>query len=134
MTTDDVISALQSHAVHSKQYLENAQIALRDGEAGKAGELLWGSVAHAVQAVAVSRGRSVNTHRELKNFVIQVAKDLDDETIATNFILAESLHHNFYVVQQEPQDIALVLPAVQDIVGELFSLIPPDLLERRTTS
>ena len=131
MTTGDAFDAVQSHLVHSRQYFENADSTLHEGEAGKAGELLWGSVAQAVHAVAVSKGLPVKTHRELKNFVIQIARDLDDETIATNFALAESLHHNFYVVQQEPEDIALVLPAIREIISKLISLIPPELLEQR---
>ena len=133
MTTNDAFASLRIHAMHSRQYLENAYATLREGEAGKAGELLWGSVAQAVHAVAVSRGIAVKTHRELKNFVMQVANDLNDETIITNFNHAESLHHNFYEVKQEPRDIALLIPAVQDILEKLFSLIPSELLELRTT-
>ena len=43
MTRDDVpdvIGVVQNQAIHSRQYLENGLIALRDGEAGEAGELL----------------------------------------------------------------------------------------------
>jgi hypothetical protein len=132
--TSDAISVLQGHVIHSRQYLENALIALQDGEAGKAGELLWGSVSQAIHAVALSKNRSVETHRGMKNFVIQLARDLEDKTIETNFLLAESLHHNFYTIQQGPEDIAIVLPAVQELVRKLFDLIPPELLEQRGTA
>ena len=129
--TTDAVASLRRHVIHSRQYLENALLALKDGEAGKAGELLWGSVAQAVHAVAASKNRRLQTHRELKNFVIQLARELADETIKTNFVLAESLHHNFYEVQQEPQDIVLVLPAVHELIQNLLQLIPPELPEQR---
>jgi hypothetical protein len=132
--TPDALSVLQGHVIHSRQYLENALMALQDGEAGKAGELLWGSVAQAIHAVALSKNRSVETHHGVKNFVLQLARDSEDKTIETNFLLAESLHHNFYTVQQESEDIAIVLPAVQELVRKLINLIPPELLEQRGTA
>ena len=125
MTTDSA-AALQRCVIHSRQYLENGLDALQNGEAGKAGELLWGSVAQAVYAVAVFRNTSVQTHRELKNFVIQLARDLSDQSIEKDFIIAESLHHNFYEVQQEPEDIVIVVPTVRGLVGKLIKLIPPE--------
>jgi hypothetical protein len=125
MTTDSV-ATLQRYVIHSRQYLENGLLALQNGEAGKAGELLWGSVAQAVHAVAAFRSTSVRTHRELKNFVIQLARDLNDQSIEKDFVIAESLHHNFYEVQQEPVDIAIVVPTVRELVSKLINLIPPE--------
>ncbi len=130
----DAIRTVQNLAIHSRQYLENGLIALQAGEAGKAGELLWGSVALAVQAVATSKGHSVDTHRKLKNFALQLAIDLNDVTIRQDFIVAESLHHNFYEVEQEPQDIVQVVPTVEQLLVRLFGLIPPEILEQRTAT
>ena len=73
--------AVQTHAIHSIQYLENALIAFQNREAGKAGELLWGSVAQALEAVAAYNNRTIQSHRDLKNFAIHLSKDLDDEAI-----------------------------------------------------
>ena len=129
----DVIRTVQNLAIHSRQYLENGLMALRDAEAGKAGELLWGSVALAVQAVATSKGHRVDTHRKLKNFTLQLAIDLNYVTIRQDFIVAESLHHNFYEVEQEPQDIVQVVPNVEQLLVRLFGLIPPEILAQRTT-
>ena len=130
--TLDATGTIQSLAIHSRQYLENGLVALQDGEAGKAGELLWESLALAIQAVAKFRNYNVESHRTLKNFALQLAIDLNDETVKTDFIVAESLHHNFYEIQQEPQDIAQVVPYIERVVGTLFGLIPPELLEQRT--
>ena len=130
MTTDATVK-VQNHALHSRQYLENALAILQSGEAGKAGELLWGCVTQAAQAVAAARNRDVKTHRDLKNFVLQLARDLADETIRKDFLVAESLHSNFYAIGQEPQDIAIVVPDVQRLVTRLLDLIPPELREQQ---
>ncbi|MDA1129039.1 MAG: hypothetical protein O2913_10110 [Chloroflexi bacterium] len=47
-------------------------VALQNREAGKAGELLWGSVAQALEAVATYKDRIIQSHRDLKNFAIQL--------------------------------------------------------------
>jgi hypothetical protein len=132
MTTDS-IATLQRYVIHSQQYLENALIALQHGEAGKAGELLWGSVAQALNAVAGYTNKSVRTHRELKNFAIQLGRDLNDRTIENDFVVAESLHYNFYVVEREPQDIEIIVPVVQELVSKLLNLIPPEATRQAIT-
>jgi len=124
--TDESSALLQRHIIHSREYFENAIIALLEGEAGKAGELLWGCVAQATQAVAAYNNRPLRSHRELKNFIMQLARDLHDQDIEKDFIVAESLHHNFYEVQQEPLDIEIVVPTVRNLVRKLFTLLPPE--------
>lgn len=123
----EAIATVQRYVIHSQQYLGNGLLALENGESGKAGELLWGSVAQALHAVAAYNNTPVGTHRALKNFAIQLARDLGDPTIEIDFVVAESLHHNFYVIQQEPQDILIVVPVVQGLVSKLLSLIPGEL-------
>jgi hypothetical protein len=127
MTVDPIL-AVQNHAAHSNEYFENALIALQNREAGKAGELLWGSVAQALEAVATFNDLVIRSHRELKNFAIQLSRELDDETLKIDFILAESLHHNFYDVQQDSSDIEMLVPTVQELVKKLIALIPPQYL------
>jgi len=124
--TSDLAANSQRYLIHSRQYLENALLALQNLEAGKAGELLWGSVAEMVHAVAAYNNTQLHSHRELKNFVIQLARELNDDTIKKDFLTAESLHHNFYEVQQEPIDIEIVVPIVRELVNKLFRLLPSE--------
>jgi hypothetical protein len=129
MTTTNAIDHIRRYVIHSNQYLANALLALQNTEAGKAGELLWGSVAEALHAVAASKNALVESHRDLKNFAIQLARDLNDQTIQNDFIVAESLHHNFYDVKQETQDIGITVPAIQNLVKKLLDLLPPEALQ-----
>ncbi len=128
MIPDHVFLVVQNHVVHAKQYIENALLALQNGEAGKAGELLWGGVAQALEAVAVYNNRPIRTHRDLKNFAIQLSRELQDEDLITDFMIAESLHQNFYVIQQEPSDIEILVPTVKEFVSKLIGLIPSSVL------
>lgn len=72
---------MRRHLEHSRQYLENGLALLQKGEAGKAGELLWGSVTQAVHAVAASRGVALTNHRSLRYFVNQLARELRDPEV-----------------------------------------------------
>ena len=81
--------------------------------------MLWGRVAQALEAVATYNNRTIQSHRDLKKFAIQLSRDLDDEAIINEFIVAESLHHNFYDVQQEPSDIEILIPTIQRLVTPL---------------
>ena len=126
MTIVDAIVRIRRYIAHSRQYLENALVALQHDEAGKAGELLWGSVAEAIQAVATYQNVVIATHRDLKNFVIQLGRDKNDSAIQTDFAVAESLHQNFYVVQQETIDVVVLVPTIQAFVLKLLTLIPPE--------
>jgi hypothetical protein len=132
--TTDAITTVQSHAIQSRQYYENAVSLLEQGEAAKAGELFWGGLAQALHALAAALNQEVKTHRSLKNFTIQLSRDLDDESINSDFVLAENLHFNFYDIQQELEDVLLVLPAVERLRLKILSLIPQELLEQRTAS
>jgi len=120
------IKTIQRYIEHATQYLDNGLIALQKGEAGKAGELLWGSVAEAVHALAATKNVPLPSHRQLHKFVLRVNEELADESVAQDFLLAESLHHNYYEVQLEPRDIEVLVPRIRVLVNKLFGLIPPE--------
>jgi len=124
MSTDNAL-AIQRYIEHALQYLENGLIALQKGEAGKAGELLWGGVAEATHALAATKNVPLPSHRQLHNFVLRIAEELGDKSIAEDFLLAESLHHNYYEVELEPRDVEVVVPRIRELVTKLFKLIPP---------
>jgi hypothetical protein len=110
--------------------MENALVFLQRGEAGKAGELLWGSVAEALQAVATSRGMRLANHRSLRFFAGTVAKELGDASLSEGYRLAEGLHSNFYEVELEPGDIAAVVEPIRRTVSKLLDLIPPEAVQQ----
>ena len=127
MTTESR-ERIQRYVTHSIQYLDNALIVLRQREAGKASELLWGSMAEALQAVAASRDMHITNHRGLRYFASRLAEELGDRSINDSFVFAERLHSNFHEVELEPKDVAAVVDPIKEAVSKLLKLIPDELL------
>ena len=123
------LDEVRRHLAHSRQYLDNANTALRDGEAGKAGELLWGSVTQAFHALAAFRQRNVATHRGLKNFVIWIGDSTRDSSLRDDFEATEKFHDNFYDVTLTTEDVADIIPTVNRLIDRALRLLPPELLE-----
>ena len=123
------IDEVRRHVAHSRQYLNNAFVALQDGEAGKAGELLWGSVTQAFHALAAFRQRNVATHRSLKNFVIWIGDSTRDSSLRGDFEALEKCHDNFYDVTQTTEDVEDIIPTVNRLIDRAFRLLPPEFTE-----
>ena len=101
----------------------NAAAFMRKGDTGKASEFLWGSIAEAVKAVAASKGITFHTHRRLKEYASELARELQDKSISDAFNKAESLHFNFYESELELKDVRRMAEDIRIAVGKLLSLI-----------
>ena len=123
------LDKIRRHVAHSRQYLDNAFIALQDGEAAKSGELLWGSVTQAFHALAAFRQRNVASHRGLKNLVIWIGDSTGDPSLRDDFEATEKFHDNFYDVILTTEDVADIIPTVNRLIDRALSLLPPEFLE-----
>ena len=125
---------VRKHAVASRHYLENALDTLTRREPGKAGELLWGSLAQALHAVALYRNvPTLKNHRSLRWFVSTIASDLNDESLPAAFRRAEALHSNFHTVELSVEDVASdVEPITRGHIEAAFH-IPPELQREPAT-
>lgn len=121
------IESIKRHFQVSLHYLENGQIMLNKGEAGKASELLWGSVAQALEAVAESRNFKLANHRSLRWLAAELSRETNDKSINNIFYQAEALHSNFHTVELTVQEVATNVEAIRDLVSKLLSLIPSEL-------
>jgi hypothetical protein len=121
---------VRNYATASLHYIENALLMIRQGETEKASELLWGSVAEALQALAISRGvKPLKNHKSLRWFVGVISRELDDSDIAKTFHAAENLHHKgFHEVELELRDVALLVEPIRKMVKRLLDSIPKELL------
>ena len=125
---DEARETIRKYVLASLHYMENALIMLDNREAGKASELLWGSMAEALQAVAASRDIRLKNHRSLRWFMAELSKELGDKSIVDGYYHAERLHTNFHEVDLTPEDIALVLEPIRETVKKLLDLIPKELV------
>lgn len=119
---------VRKYVLASKHYMENALLMLNSRDAGKASELLWGSMAEALQAVAAFRGKRLSSHRSLRWFVARLSKELDNKSIVEAFYQAEALHSNFHEVEFNPEDVAMVLEPIRTTVAYLLDLVPRELV------
>ena len=69
-------------AALSRRFVRQAQEEFDKGDRLQASEKAWGAAAHAVKAVAASRGWNHNSHRLLFDIVDQVSRDSEAACIA----------------------------------------------------
>lgn len=111
------------HREEAQRLLENAYALLCQGEAEKAGELFWGSMAHALTAVAATKGVELRQQREIREFARAVAREAQDATLWNIYIAAEHLHSDFYEVALSVEDVAATGEQVQEGVRRLLGLL-----------
>ncbi|MBI2871767.1 MAG: hypothetical protein HYY00_01085 [Chloroflexi bacterium] len=113
------LALYRAQALH---YLENAFIALRQGDVEKAGEFLWGSMAEALKAVAAHKGTTLRQHREIREFARAIANELGERALWDAYGNAEHLHANFYEVELSLEDVAAIGESVKRAVERLLGL------------
>lgn len=129
---DETQNQTRKYVLSSLRYLENSQQMLLKGEAEKAGEFLWGSIAQALQALAASRNiPMLKNHRSLRYFVSTVSKEMDDRRVNEVFWQAEKLHSNFHEVEMTVDEVAEFVNPISEIVQKIHSYIPPELVNEQ---
>ncbi len=115
---------IRQYASQSLHYLDNAYKFLNQGDSGKASEFLWGSLAEILKALALGKGKRLDKHWEIGDFVKDLAKELEDKSIYDTYLHANSLHKNFYEIEINLDDISRMADDVRVTVGKLLNLIP----------
>ena len=125
MRRSDFQKIIKKYETQSSHYFENALRSIEAGNAEKASEFLWGSMAEALKAVAASRDNiRLRGHGDVKNYAMQLASALRDDNIRYTFDKAQTLHKNFYESWLELEDVARYAEDVKTTVATLLNLIP----------
>jgi len=115
------VNKFKNQSIH---YFENAVRLIEAGHAEKASELLWGTVSQALKAVAASRDIELRSHRQIRDYAMELSRTLRDESIRQAFISAQSLHSNFYESGLLLEDVVMGADDAKKLVAKLFELIP----------
>ena len=107
------------YAVLSRRFVRQAQEEFDKGDRLQASEKAWGAAAHAVKAVAVSKGWNHNSHRLLFDIVDQVSRDVENPGLRSLFHAANSLHQNFYENWQPDGSVQAGINEVKQLVDLL---------------
>jgi len=117
---------LEKYKDQSYHYFENALNSIQAGDAEKAGEFLWGSMAQALKAVAANEERKLNTHDKIRKYAAELAKKHDDMSLWDVYGIANSLHGNFYEAGLSLEEVETHADRIRTTVLKLFNLIPKD--------
>ena len=117
------VSKFKKQSIH---YFENALHFIEADDPEKASEFLWGSVSQALKAVAASRGIELRSHKQVRDYAMEIAKNLRDDSIRHEFNSAQSLHSNFYESGLMLEDVVIGAEDARRLVAKLFNLIPEE--------
>jgi len=118
-----VRESVEKYKTQSMHYLKNALHFIEVGDAEKASEFLWGSIAEAIKAVAASKGIQLKSHEDLRNYAMELTKVLRDVGIRNTFLHAQSLHSNFYETGLLMEDVLMCADDIRATLAKLFRLI-----------
>lgn len=103
--------------------LEQAKEELQKGDLRQASEKVWGACALAIKAHAAARkGLVLKSHADLWLYKDEVANELG-EWIRGTFLMADSMHKNFYEGLATAKDVAVALGEVEKLVKAIREVL-----------
>jgi len=103
--------------------LEQAKKELQKGDLRQASEKVWGACALAIKAHAAARKRLVpKSHADLWLYKDEVANELG-EWIRGAFLMADSMHKNFYEGLATAKDVTVALGEVEKLVKAIREVL-----------
>lgn len=121
----------EKYKAQSDHYFGNALTSIQAGDAEKAGEFLWGSLAEAIKAVAASKRAELTKHWEIGDYARRLAKEMKDESILNVYRDASYLHSNYYEAGLAIEEVQAYVERIRTVVVRLFGLIPEDVEDRQ---
>ncbi len=118
----------EEHIQTAQDFLERSDRYFADGDRLQGSEKLWGAAAHAVLAVARTRGRRLGSHSRLREMADTLSLEIGEPLISADFDSAERFHANYYHGYMTDYDIDIERPAVRRLVRRVLSL--PELNNR----
>ena len=115
----------QKYREASHRLLAQARSELAAGDVPQASEKGWGAAAQMLKAVAEERGWEHGRHRHLSRVASRLRAETGDRDLFRLYMVADSLHGNFYEDELEPQDVAEALDDVTTLVAKVEPLISP---------
>lgn len=121
-----VKESVERHRKQSLHCLENAFKSIKAGDAEKAGEFLWGSMAQALKTVAASKEKKLKRHSDLGKFARALTKEQNDREIYNTYQRASYLHSNYYEVDLSLEEVALSAYDIKEMINKLLELVPDE--------
>ena len=111
------------HAQTAREFLVTSDRECAGGDHRQGSEKLYGAATQAVIAICQHRGWRYQSHRAMKNAVINLGREYDDPFIVAGFATAERFHANFFHDNIEDYDVEGERPAVHQFVARMLALL-----------
>ncbi len=137
---DDADRAPDKYARLSDDFRAGAWKHLReDGDLPQASNKAWGMVAETIKAVGARHGGIIHQHRSIWQVLRQLsnlARESGDtetrESINNAFMVARSLHSNFYEDEASAEEVTDGLRLCEELSNRLYELFWPERLKSPT--
>lgn len=111
------------HAELNGKFLKDAKTLLEKRDYVQASEKLWGAAAQIVKAIALKRGKRLQSHEAINKYIVELSKELHDKSILVDFSVANSLHQNFYENWLAPETVIQDAKVVGKLIKKFSSLV-----------
>ena len=129
----DAGCSAQKYAGMAQDFRASAWEHLDKGDLPQASNKAWGLVAETVKAISAHHGRIIHSHRaiwEVSHALARLVGDAGDmETrrwLNNSFMVARSLHSNFYENRAHADDVLDGLILCEELSERLYELFGPD--------
>ena len=111
------------HAQTARDFLAASDREFAAGDHLQGSEKLSGAATQSVIAICQQRGWEYRSHRDMKNAVTNLARELGEPLIVSGFIAAENFHRNFFHDHMEDYEREADRPAVHHFVAQMLALL-----------
>ena len=130
----DVGRTPEKYSILSRNFRASAWKHLQeDGDLPQASNKTWGMVAETVKAVSARHGGIIHQHRSIWAVVRQLSRmvgDAGDDSaqawINNSFMVARSLHSNFYEDEADEAEVTAGLELCEELSDKLYELFWPE--------
>ena len=127
MTSATAIDTIAYHRERSWHFLALVDDELARGELEEASNKLWGAAAHAIKAVAESRGWEHHAHNLLEETVDRLVQEEGAPMdIWIQYLTASAYHQRFYGGPPPAHAIRRGVELIAEFIQTLESLPPPN--------
>ena len=117
-------TTIQQRSHPALDLLDQAEREFAAGDICQASAKLWGAATHAVAAVAAERGWRCDSDRDLKDAVVRLSNEQDDDMrLQSEYGAAEKFHINMYYDLMEDFEIEIDRTIVHRFVHRTLSLL-----------
>jgi len=123
-------SIVRKYVEQAEIYRHNFRELYRRGEYPKACESLWGAIVSLINALSILKIRKpLTSHQEIKNFIKEIAVELNDKELYKLFKHSEKLHANFYHQFFDQDDYLVYIDDGLKLIDKLKSIM--DYIKRK---